>query len=83
MSAEEPPLSRFGEITDQVHVSRRGRIEAALIESGVADVQDLRGVVRGRNNAEATDLLQRNIPGLTELDASALAGVLLTSSGID
>ena len=58
----------------------KGRITAALWTSGITDEAELRAIVAGKTNAEVTSLLQRNL-GLNELDASALAGILVSQSG--
>jgi hypothetical protein len=57
----------------------KGRIMEALDES-ILTVDELRASVAGKTNVEVTDLLRRNFP-LDELDASALAGLLLAPTG--
>ena len=77
------PMSRFSEIIDQLpNDGTREEILAALEASGITDTDELMDIVRGRNIDQATTFLKGNIHGLTDLDASALAGVLLASSGI-
>jgi hypothetical protein len=74
--------SKFSEIASNFRSDTvRGRILAALEASSVTDTVELMDVVHGKSNPEATALLQEWLK-LPLPDASALAGVLLASSGI-
>ena len=74
------PTSRFSEILSVFPAASRARIEEA-VPLEYENVAQLRAVVRGRNIDQATALLKEEL-SLSKLDASALAGVLLVSSGI-
>ena len=59
---------------------RKERIQTALDNSDIANDEDLAEIVAGRNIEQVTSLLQRNLT-LSELDASALAGLLVAPTG--
>ena len=56
--------------------ARKTRIRDALVSSNIESEEDLKDIVGSRNVESATDLLQRNL-NINELDASALAGVVI------
>jgi hypothetical protein len=62
-------------------VARKERIQKALDDSpDFSNAESLREVVAGKTNAEMTSFLQRNL-SLGEVDASALAGLLVAPTG--
>ena len=73
------PTARFADILGDFPEESQAEIEA-LVPARYKTSKQLRTVVLGKSNAEATAFLLRNIPGINELDASALAGVLLSRS---
>ena len=73
------PTDRFADILGDFPEESQAEIEA-LVPARYKTSKQLRTVVLGRNIEQATTFLLRNIPGIKELDASALAGVLLPRS---
>jgi hypothetical protein len=73
------PTARFADILGDFPKESQAEIEA-LVPARYKTSKQLRTVVLGMKRMEATAFLLRNIPGITELDASALAGVLLSRS---
>ena len=70
--------NRFQNIINQLpEGNARNRIETTLNNSTISSEAELRAIIQGKTNPESTSLLVRNL-GLGELDASALAGVLVT-----
>lgn len=68
----------FDNIISALPEALKYRIERVLVESQeVNNEMVLRAFVTGKTNTEATSLLERNLD-LNELEASALAGVLVT-----
>jgi hypothetical protein len=59
---------------------RKTRIRDVLVHSRIEGEQDLKQIVAGATRTEATALFHEEL-GLGELDASALAGVVLSAKG--
>jgi hypothetical protein len=62
-----------------VEGDRKRRIREALVSSNIESEEELKQIVAGKRK-EVIALFQRNL-GLNELDACALAGVVLPSKG--
>ena len=72
-------MSRFDTLLSTLPEGMRARITPAL-DQVFADVDELRASVAGMTRAEITSFLQR-ILALGEVDASALAGLLVVPTG--
>ena len=74
-------MSHFADLLFTLPEGMRDRMMAALDQGPFANVEELRASVVGKTNAEITSFLQRNL-SLGEVDASALAGLLVAPTGI-
>jgi hypothetical protein len=73
--------NRFENILNELPEGRRrDRIKEALQQSDIQDEGDLGAIVAGNTKAEVTSLFKEELQ-LSGLDASALAGVLVSQSG--
>ena len=72
-------MSLFANILSTLPEARKQRIQEALDGSEIVNEEDLRAIVAGKTNAEVTSLWKEELH-LSGLDASALAGVLVTGT---
>ena len=76
MAASPLDPSRFGSFLNPLTINQRAKILRGLDSAQIESEEELKNSVRGRTIESATNVLQRNL-GLNELDASALAGLLI------
>jgi hypothetical protein len=77
---EEMDPNRFESVLEPLPEGHRKRRIREVLLSKIEGEQDLKQIVAGKTNQEATAFFERNF-ALDELDASALAGVVLSAKG--